>query len=471
MKKTRIVATYGPSVASPNMLTSLIDSGVNLFRINCSHGKSSDFISAANKIRKAVRSAKGFPIGILFDISGPKLRLDRFEGEYLIEAGGRMTITTGKTDLNKHTIGVNHPGIIKSVRKGERFFIDDGNLMFEILSTKGKSIEVKAINSGKILPGKGINLPDTELKIATITEKDVEDIKTAVRADADYIALSFVRSGNDVIEAKRIIKRFGGRQKVIAKLEKREAIESLEEIMLLADGVMVARGDLGVELPPEDLPVLQRKIISMANYHHKPVIVATQMLESMRFAPRATRAEINDVASAVFEHADAVMLSAETATGKYPLETVKTMARVIETTEKSLTRPDIKIDHHLIPSKTTFAIAEAVTNMDANHDARVIFAFTTSGFTAEMISNLFPPQPIIALTPDPKVMTKLSLYRSVYPEKITQPKSFADMIEAVNLISRRRRLVKKGENVIITGGVPFGSSGQTNFMMIYEIGK
>ncbi|MDF1544111.1 MAG: pyruvate kinase [bacterium] len=471
MKKTRIIATYGPSVASPGMLSDLIDSGVNLFRINCSHGKSPDFLAASKSIRKASREKKGFSVGVLFDISGPKLRLDHFSGEIRIEAGERLTITTGKTDLESRLVSVNHPGIIKSVRSGERFFIDDGNLMFKILATEPKSIEVESINSGTILPGKGINLPDTDLKIETITKKDIEDITTAVRADADYIALSFVRSGNDIIEAKRIVKQFGGRQKVIAKLEKREAIENLENIMLLADGVMVARGDLGVELPPEELPVLQRKIISMANCHHKPVIVATQMLESMRFAPRATRAEINDVASAVFEHADAVMLSAETATGKYPLETVCTMARVIDRTEISLTRPDIEINHHLISSKTTLAIAEAVTTIDSSHDARAIFAFTTSGYTAEMISNLFPSQPVIALTPDPKVMTQLSLYRSVYPERIKQPFSFTEMIEIVNQVSRKKRLAKKGENVVITGGMPFGSSGQTNFMMIHEIGK
>ena len=471
VKNTRIIATFGPSISSHKVLAELIASGVNLFRVNCSHGTAADFLVAARKIRKAVGSAKGFSAGLLFDISGPKLRLDHFEGEFTVKAGQEIRLTTGKTDLNKNQLGVNHPGIIKSVRKGDRVFIDDGNIIFEITATGKESVNVRALNSAILLPGKGINLPDTRLRIDTITGKDIEDIRTAVKVDADYIALSFVRSGDDIIEARRLLKKFGGRQKIIAKLEKREAVEALDDILLLADGVMVARGDLGVELPPEEVPVLQRKIIRMANWHHKPVIVATQMLESMRFSPRATRAEINDVASAVFDYVDAVMLSAETASGKYPLEAVRTMTRVIERSEKSLPRPDVQIDRHLISSKITFAIAEAVSDVDRDCDVKAIFAFTTSGFTAAMISNLYPSHPVVALTPDPKVLTRLSLYRSVYAVKIKQPNSFSDMMAAVNRICKARKIAQNGDNVIITGGAPFGSSGQTNFMMICEIGK
>jgi len=426
MKKTKILATFGPAVASPTKISQLVRAGVNIFRINCSHGATEDFLKAVNAIREGAKKANDFPVGLLFDIAGPKFRLERFRGELQVKSGHKLTLTTGKTNFKKHLLGVNNPAIIKSVKKDHRLYIDDGALMFDVIATQSGRVTIRARNSGTLLPGKGINLPDTDLKIPTVSEKDTEDIKTAVRVDADYLAMSFVRSAKDITQVQQIVKRFGGRQKVIAKLEKREAIDSLDEIMKVSDGVMVARGDLGVELPPAEVPRLQKKITRLANRHRKPVIVATQMLESMRSSPRATRAEVNDVASAVFDFVDAVMLSAETAIGKYPLEAVQTMSEI---------------------------------------------AFTTSGFTAELISNLFPPQPVIALTPNQKVMTQLSLFRSVYPVLITQPKSFSDMLTTVNSVSRQFKLARRGDRVVITGGAPFGSTVSTNFMMIHEVAR
>ncbi len=471
MKKTKILATFGPSIASKGKIRELVKEGVNIFRINCSHGNKDDFIDAVNLIRNSLVGYHEFPIGILIDISGPKLRLDRFEGELKIKQNATLTITDGKTDLSKNMIGVNHPGIIKSVKKNERLFIDDGNLVFKIISTDKKKIVVKAMNAGVVLGGKGINLPDTTLDIPTLNDKDKDDIKTAVEVNADYIAISFVRSGNDIIEAKKLIKKFGGKEKVIAKLEKRESIELLEEIMLISDGVMVARGDLGVEMPPELVPKLQKKIIKLANRHQKPVIVATQMLESMRVSPRATRAEISDVATAVFDYVDAVMLSAETATGDFPVEAVKTMTRVIETTELSITKPIVSIKRHLIKNDISQAIGEAVSMADEQLETKAIFAFTTSGFTGEMMSNMYPRQPIIALSPDESVLSRLSLYRGVYAALIEQPGSFDDMIATVTRICKKFKLAKKNDKVFITGGAPFGSTVPTNFMMIYELEK
>ncbi len=471
MKKTKIIATYGPAIADKTKISNLIKNGVNLFRINCSHGQEADFKKSVSIIRQGIKIREGDPVGILFDISGPKLRISQFEGSIPVEINQCLFLTSGETDLNAHIFGVNHPAIIKSITKGEKIYIDDGNLYFKVIDKNKDIITIKAMNSGHMLPGKGINLPDTDLKIPTITSKDRKDIQTAINLDVDYIALSFVRSGNDIIEAKKIVKRLGGHQRIIAKLEKIEAINNLEEIMLLSDGVMVARGDLGVEMAPEKLPILQKKIIKLANTHHKPVIVATQMLESMRFSPRATRAEINDVASAVFDHVDAVMLSAETATGKFPVEVVKTMSNVILATESNCPRPEVKLESHLLKSQIPLAIAEAVCSIDNYCDAKVIFAFTTSGFTAELISNLFPDQPIIALTPDKKVMRLLTLSRSVTSVHIKQPGSFNDMISIVKKICKSHKLAKFGDSVIITGGAPFGSTVPTNFTMIYEIGK
>lgn len=469
MKRTKILATYGPAVGSPRRLSQLISAGVNAFRINCSHGTEAEWKKAAVDIRKAAAKSP-YPIGVLFDISGPKLRLAHFEGSIDVKRNDTITFTGGESSIEDRLIGVNHPRIIKSVKKGERLFVDDGNLVFEIRSASGGKVVCRALNSAKMLPAKGINLPDTNIKIPTITSKDKRDIKTAVACGADLIALSFVRSGDDIIEARRLIKRYGGRQAVIAKLEKREAIDDLDGIMLLADGVMVARGDLGVELPPAELPNLQKRIIRMANRHHKPVIVATQMLESMRFSPRATRAEINDVASAVFDFSDAVMLSAETATGKYPLEAVRTMSDVIEAAEKQL-RPDhVDLQKHLIGSPIPYAVAMAVSESNDYCETAVIFAFTTSGFTAGLISNLFPPQPVIALTTDESVMRQLSLYRSVYAVLVKQPTSFDDMMSRVDHVSKQYRLARKGDRVVITGGAPFGSTAQTNFMLFHEVG-
>lgn len=466
MKKTKIIATYGPAIGRQACIAELIEAGANLFRVNCSHGGREDFLKASQTIRRASRKAH-IPIGILFDISGPKLRLERFEGEFQIQPSDQLTFTSGKSTPEGGVFGVNHPGIIKSVRKGERLFIDDGKLAFEVLAVSRDRIQVKALNRGPISGAKGINLPDSEIRIPTITPKDRDDIATAVTAGADLIALSFVRSGDDIIEAQRLIRRQGGHQKVIAKLEKREAVEHLDDIMLVADGVMVARGDLGVELPPETVPEIQKKVIRLAHRHRKPVIVATQMMESMRFSPRPTRAEINDVASAVFDYVDAVMLSAETATGEYPTETARTMHRIIEAAERDCAPKPAVDDPFLVRSEIPSAVAEAVSG--GHSQSTVIFAFTTTGFTAELIANQFPKQDIIALTKDKAVLTRLTVHRGVYSVLIRQPRSFEDMLAIVEKIGQDHHLVRAGDTVVITGGAPFGRMVPTNFMMYHKV--
>ncbi len=468
MKHTKILATYGPSINSVEILHRLMAEGVNAFRVNCSHGDKSDFLSAASTIRDA-SAGSDFPIGLLFDISGPKLRLARFEGEIALEKGDAITICAGNSDIENRIIGVNHPEIISSVRMGERIMIDDGNLLLKILEVNKDGVIAEAHNKYTLLPAKGINLPDTDIKIPTITDKDREDIKTAVEVDADFIALSFVRSGDDIIEAQKLIKLYGGRQKIIAKLEKREAIENLDRIILLADGVMIARGDLGVELPPAELPRLQKRIIRKANRHHRPVIVATQMLESMRFSPRATRAEINDVATAVFDHADTVMLSAETATGEYPLEAVQVMTAAINSAELDNDRPRILFDEQFIEEPIAYTIAGAVSSTEQLSQTKAIFAMTTTGYTASLISKLFQGVPIIALTADHKVRNQLALLRSVYPLPVGIFTSLNGVIEKVNEVSQKYGLADKNNNVIITGGYPFGKGTTTNFMMIHIV--
>ncbi len=469
MKHTKILATYGPASRSEDMLQQLIAAGVDAFRVNCSHGDKDDFIEAARAIRAASASA-AFPIGMLFDISGPKLRVDRFEGEIPLRKGDEIRITADRSDIANRVVGVNHPAILRSVKMGERLMVDDGNLIFDIKSVNKTEIVAIASNAGTMLPGKGINLPDSDIQIPTITEKDKKDIRTAVEVGADFVALSFVRSGDDIIEARHLLKEAGGSQKIIAKLEKREAIEGLEEIMILADGVMIARGDLGVELPPAELPALQKRIIRLAKSHQRPVIVATQMLESMRFSPRATRAEINDVASAVFDHADAVMLSAETASGDYPLEAVRTMTATINVTETSADRPRIEIDEHLIKAPLPYTIAGAVNSTERFCQTKATFVLTTTGYTAGLVSSLFPKNPVIALSPDPAMMNDLTLYRSVYSAQIDSPESVVAMLEVVDEVAKRHGLADTGDKVTLTGGFPIGSGAPTNFMMIHVIG-
>jgi pyruvate kinase len=466
MKKTKIIATYGPAIASRKNIAALVEAGANIFRINCSHGTQKDFVAAARTIRTGTRKAQ-FPVGILFDISGPKLRLERFDGEQAVAIGDELTLTTGKSRPSEGVIAVNHPGIIKSMRKGERLFVDDGKLAFDVIAVSPGKVRMRCLTNGVLTGGKGINLPDTDIKIPTITRKDTEDIATAVACQADLVALSFVRSGDDIIEARRILRRLGGKQKIIAKLEKREAVERLDDIMLLADGVMVARGDLGVELPIETVPELQKQIIRKAHRHRKPVIVATQMMESMRFAPTPTRAEVNDVASAVFDFIDAVMLSAETSTGQFPIEAVQTMTRVIDAAENDCGAKPSLGDAYLVRSEIPNAVAEAVSGSNSHNAA--IFAFTSSGFTAELISNQFPGQPIIAVTNDKAVLTRLTVCRSVYSVLKPQPRSFKDTLRMVEKIARDYKLASKGDTVVITGGVPFGSMVPTNFMMYHKI--
>ncbi len=468
MKKTKILATFGPSIDSLPKIRSLIRSGVSAFRINCSHGTRVDFAHGVKLIRQASQGGD-YPVGIVFDISGLKLRLSRFDGSVPIRRGEILTLTSGLGRISDRIIGVNHPAIIKSVKKGERVFIDDGALMFSIVSASSNSLKIKAINSGMLLPGKGINLPDSTITVPTITQKDRLDIAAAVELGADFIALSFVQSADDVLTVRRMLERMRAPVRIISKLEKREAIADLEGILMASDGVMIARGDLGVELPPADLPRIQKQIISLANKHQKLVIVATQMLESMRFNPRATRAEINDVASAVFDFADVVMLSAETASGKYPREAVQTMSDVIHATEdKHNLHPPIS-EMHDLSAETSQAIAQAIVSNDTRFPIRVICCFTSSGRTAELIASYFPSEPIIALTPNRKVWSQLSLYRSVYPIHIDQPKSFEEMISIVNRVVKQRRLAKRGELVIITGGTPFGSTAPTNFLKYHQI--
>lgn len=468
MKHTKILATYGPAINSADHLKKLISAGVNAFRVNCSHGEKADFIKAAETIRSATSDAT-YPIGLLFDISGPKLRLDRFADEIELKKGDRLTLTAGVSDIKAAVVAVNHPAIISSVKMGHRILIDDGNIALGITAVEPGRVTAIALNGGKLLGGKGINLPDTEIGIPTITDKDKEDIETAVEVQADFIALSFVRSGDDIIEARQLIKKAGGHQKIIAKLEKREAISNLEEIMLLADGVMIARGDLGVELPQSELPRLQKRIIHLANQHHRPVIVATQMLESMRFSPRATRAEINDVAGAVFDHVDAVMLSAETATGEYPLEAVKAMAETIEAVEEDMPRPHIQFDKQFLGAPIPHSIACAVSSADQMCQVKIIFALTTSGYTAGLISNHYPDQPVIALSANQITTNQLTLYRSVYSVSIEHIDSFDRLIEVINDLALKYGLAQSTETVIITGGAPFGTNAQTNFMMVHQI--
>ncbi len=468
MKRTKILATYGPAVASRQKVTELVAAGVNAFRINCSHGTTADFEKAARLIRSATRP-NPFPVGILFDLSGPKLRLDRFAGELSITAGETLTLTADETDLTRRIIAVNHEAVIRAVRKRHRVFIDDGALMFEVVTAGKEQVTVRALNSGLLLPAKGINLPDSELPVPTVTDKDRIDIETAVRCGADYIAISFVRSVEDVHTVRFAVTALGGHQKLIAKLEKREAIDALDEILEAVDGVMVARGDLGVELPPAELPRLQKRIISAATQRQKPVIVATQMLESMRFSPRPTRAEVNDVASAVFDMADAVMLSAETATGKYPEPTVRMMAEIIRATEEVATPPELDLGTFFQTSETAFGIASAVTQTNVACPTTAICCYTNSGFTAEMIANLFPPQLILALTPNAEVAGQLALFRSVYALRIRQPKTFTAMLRLVEEKVIEHGMGQAGDMVTVTGGAPFGSRVPTNFLNFHQL--
>ncbi len=458
----------GPAVESPEKVRELIAAGMNMARLNLSHGAYDEHQNRLDLVRSAAAEA-GKSVAILVDLQGPKIRLARFKaGPHDLARGDIFTITTDEIEGTKERVGTTYKGLPGDCKAGDRILIDDGKVTVEVIEVKGNDVITKVIEPGAVSNNKGINLPGVAVSVPALSEKDMDDLRWGLRAGVDFIALSFVRSAADIIDVHKIMDEVGIRIPVIAKIEKPQAVENLQGIVDAFDGIMVARGDLGVELPIEDVPLVQKHCIELAREAAKPVIVATQMLDSMITNSRPTRAEATDCANAVLDGADALMLSGETSVGDFAIEAVQTMARIIERTEEgglNMIRP-----MRTAPKTKGGAITKAATEVGAIVGAKFLVTFTQSGDSARRMSRLRSPIPILAMTPDQGTYNRLALSWGIEP-MITPLVSHTDeMVKQADrlLIDSGRALI--GDNVMIVAGSPPGIPGSTNAMRVHRVG-
>ena len=469
-RHSKIVCTIGPATRSPRMIRKLMRAGMDVARLNFSHGTHEEHAQSIAMLREAAVEMKK-PIAILADLQGPKIRTGALAGggNVLLRAGQRFVITTAKVLGDSTRVNTTFLPMPREVKRGDRILLNDGLIELRVESTNHHEVICQVANGGFLGEHKGINLPGVKLRVPALTDKDRRDLRFVLAQGADYIAVSFVRRPEDVVLAKSLVKRARENTPVIAKLEKPEAIENLDEILQVSEGVMVARGDLGVEMSPERVPVVQKNIIARARECRRPVITATQMLESMTENPRPTRAEASDVANAIFDGSDAVMLSAETATGKYPVEAVGMMARIIEEAEASIHEfPRPATTERLKVAET---VAELVCHASRELHMKLIAVFTHSGFTARLVSRYRPLVPIVAFSPEATTRRRMALLWGVTPRNIVDIKK----IDALPGIAEKRlleeRLVRKGDVIGIVAGTPLGVRGTTNFMKFHVIGS
>lgn len=458
----------GPAVEAPEKVDALIAAGMNMARLNLSHGGYEEHQARLDRVRAAAAKA-GKAVAILVDLQGPKIRLARFEnGPHDLARGDIFTITTDDVPGTKERVGTTYKGLPGDCKPGDRILIDDGKVTVEVIEVKGNDVVTKCIEPGAVSNNKGINLPGVAVSVPALSEKDREDLRWGLRAGADFIALSFVRNAADINDVHKIMDEEGIRRPVIAKIEKPQAVDNLEEIVNAFDGIMVARGDLGVEMPIEEVPLVQKRCITLARDAAKPVIVATQMLDSMITNSRPTRAESTDCANAVLDGADALMLSGETSVGDFAIEAVVTMARIIERTEEVMLDRIPGLSH--APRTKGGAITKAAVEVGAIVDAKYLVAFTQSGDSARRMSRLRSPIKILALTPENSVYNQLALSWGVEP-MITPMVSHTDeMVKQVDAILIESKRANKGENVVIVAGSPPGIPGSTNAMRVHRVG-
>jgi pyruvate kinase len=468
MRRAKIVCTIGPAVSSPEKIEQLIDAGMNMARLNLSHGSTSDHEQSFNAIRAAAKR-KDKPIAILVDLQGPKIRLGKFQaGPYLLNVGDKFTITTEEIVGDKAKASTTYKNLPQDCKAGDQVLINDGKVVLEVVNKSQTNIETKVLISGEISNNKGINLPGVAVSAPALTEKDAQDLKWALKMGADFIALSFVRSAKDIDGVQKIMNESSVKIPIIAKIEKPQAIKNIAEIVDAFDGVMVARGDLGVELPIEDVPMLQKQCVTLARENAKPVIVATQMLESMINSSTPTRAEATDCANAVLDGADALMLSGETSVGDFPVEAVKVMAKIIERTEQVALNQIPPLQHN--PSTKGGAITKAATEVGAQVDAKYLIAFTQSGDSARRMSRLRSAIPILAMTPEQSTLNRLAITWGVEPMLSPMVQHTDEMVMQVDNLLINSNRVKRGELVLIIAGSPPGIPGSTNAMRVHKVG-
>jgi pyruvate kinase len=468
MRRAKIVCTMGPAVESSEKVHELIAAGMNMARLNLSHGGYDEHQSRLDLVR-SVAAETNQPIAILVDLQGPKIRLARFaNGPHDLARGDIFTITADEVEGTKERVGTTYKGLPGDCKPGDRILIDDGKVTVEVVEVKGNDVVTKVIEPGTVSNNKGINLPGVAVSVPALSEKDKEDLRWGLAAGADFIALSFVRSAADIKDVHIIMDEVGIRRPVIAKIEKPQAVENLQEIVDAFDGIMVARGDLGVELPIEDVPLVQKRCIELSREAAKPVIVATQMLDSMITNSTPTRAEATDCANAVLDGADALMLSGETSVGAFAIEAVQVMSRIIVKTEQDMM--DRIRPMRTQPKTKGGAITKAAVEVGKIVDAKFLVAFTKSGDSARRMSRLRSPIPILALTPDPSTFNQLALSWGIESMIMPMVSHTDEMVKQVDtlLVESGRGVV--GENVMIVAGSPPGIPGSTNAMRVHRIG-
>ena len=471
-KKTKIVATLGPACSTKEVLKNMIDAGVNVFRINFSHADYTDVKARIDMIRE-LNNEFGYTTSILADLQGPKLRVGVMKEDVVVSKGDKITFTTAEDILGTaERVYMNYKEFPKDVNPGERILLDDGKLIFEVTKTdKNTEVEAEVVQGGPLKSKKGVNLPNTKVSLPALTEKDIRDAKFAIENQVDWIALSFVRTPNDLEDLQDLISEHSDHKiPIIAKIEKPEAVENIDKIVAFCDGLMVARGDLGVEVPAEEVPLIQKKLIHRAKTARIPVIVATQMMETMITSLTPTRAEVNDVANSVMDGADAVMLSGETSVGNYPVEVIQTMTRIIKSVEDSplikvpLSQPQIKNQRYI-----TKSICYHASQMADTINAKAITTLTNSGYTAFQISAWRPKSHILVFTSNKRILTQLNLLWGVRAFFYNKLVSTDDTIDDINMICKEKKYVKKGDMVVNLAAMPIVAKGMVNTMRVSEI--
>lgn len=466
-RKVRILATLGPASNTHDMIRTLAEAGADAFRINMSHGSHDDHRKLIENIRRLEKEL-GRPSTIVVDLQGPKLRIGRFaEGGAVLKRGQTFVLDRDEAPGDAKRVPLPHPELFEAADKGVRLLIDDGKLVLRVTKAGTDRIETRVEVGGRISDRKGLNVPDAVVPLAPLTEKDRADLAFALEHQTDWIALSFVQRPEDVAEARRLI---AGRAALLAKIEKPAAVERLDGILELSDAVMVARGDLGVELPPEEVPPLQKQIVEAARRMGRPVVVATQMLESMINSPTPTRAEVSDVANAVYDGADAIMLSAESASGQYPCEAVSIMNRIATSVEADPSHGARVHFTETLPDATTAdAMAQSAKTMVDTVNAAAIVCFTISGSTARRVARERPSVPLLVLTPSIKTARRLGLLWGAHAVQTRDVSSFEEMVAKAKRMALRHGVAKGGDRVILMAGVPFGTPGSTNVIHIVRL--
>ncbi|WP_062047792.1 pyruvate kinase [Bacillus sp. JCM 19034] len=473
MRKTKIVCTIGPVSETVEKLEQLINAGMNVARLNFSHGDFEEHGNRIKNIREAVKRT-GKEVAILLDTKGPEIRTQTLEGGAAeLVAGQELIISMSEVVGNKEKISVTYPGLVNDVEPGSKILLDDGLIGLEVKEVRENELVTVVLNDGVLKNKKGVNVPNVSVNLPGITEKDIADIKFGIEQGVDFVAASFVRRASDVLEIRELLDGNGGSDiHIIPKIENQEGVDNIGEILEVSDGLMVARGDLGVEIPAEDVPLVQKELIKRCNVAAKPVITATQMLDSMQRNPRPTRAEASDVANAIFDGTDAIMLSGETAAGDYPVESVETMHNIATRTEKALNYDAIlRKKTKEAQTSITNAIGQSVAHTASNLSAAAILTATESGHTARVVSRYRPLSPIIAVTSNERVIRKLNLVWGVKPVLGKSAATTDEMFESTIDFAMNSGEIKQGDLVVITAGVPINEPGTTNIMKVHLIGE